>query len=101
MALSERVVVFHDSPPHGAGDAEVLEAGLGLHRGVVALPHASKRLHLHDRLRVGLFARRFAPAACVALDPLTRIVWDGVRWKGIPGTRRLAAAGDLLEVGLL
>jgi hypothetical protein len=99
MALSERVVVFHDDPPHGAGNPEVLELGLGVHRGVVALPHASHRLRLSDRLRVSLFARRFAPAACVALDPRTRLTFDGERWQGIPGTRRLERTGELAEVG--
>ena len=40
MVLGERVVLFHDTPPEGAGDAEVLESGLGLYRGVLPLPHA-------------------------------------------------------------
>lgn len=101
MALSERVVVFHDDPPHGAGNPEVVELGLAVHTGIVALPHASKRLRLSDRSRVGLFARRFAPAACVALDPRTRLTFDGVRWRGIPGTQRLERTGDLVEVGAL
>ena len=38
MALAERVVVFHDSPPQGAGDAEVLETGLGRVRGLLPFP---------------------------------------------------------------
>ncbi|MFT7679310.1 MAG: hypothetical protein ACI8QC_003311 [Planctomycetota bacterium] len=68
MVLSERIVLFHDSPPQGAGDAEVLAPGIGLVRGLVPLPHASKRLRLDDPARVALFARRFAPDLAVCLD---------------------------------
>lgn len=99
MATAERVVLFHDDPPHGAGNAEVFDAGAGLHRGLVALPHAHKRLRLGDPLRVALMARRFRPAACAALDPLTRLDWNGRRWRGATGTRRLCENGALEEVG--
>lgn len=99
MAISERVVVFHDRPPQGAGAAEVLEAGLGACAGVVPLPHAEKRLDLADSARVALFARRFAPSLCVALDPRTRIDWQEQRWKGQTGTRCLTKSGELAEVG--
>lgn len=99
MVLGERVVLFHDSPPHGAGNAEVFEIGIGLHRGVIPLPHASKRMHLDDPLRVRLMARRFRPAQCVALDPRTRIDWTGRRWRGDLGTLRLCEDGRLAEVG--
>jgi hypothetical protein len=98
MALCERVVLFHDSPPQGAGNAEVLEAGLGLAPGVIALPHASRRLRLGDPLRVSLFARRFAPATPVALDPLARVDWDGRDWTAGPGAVRLCADGALAEL---
>jgi hypothetical protein len=100
MALSERVVLFHDSPPHGVGNAEVFDAGLGAFSGVVPLPHAKKRLHLHDSLRVSLFARRFAPAQVVALDPLTKMEWDGERWRGEKGTLRLTERGVLAQAGV-
>jgi hypothetical protein len=99
MALTERVIAFHDSPPHGSGDAEVLDVGLGAVAGVVALPHADKRLKLDERARVALFARRFAPATCVALWPRTRIDWRAGKLSGETGTRRLTAAGELAEVG--
>lgn len=93
MAVTERVVLFHDSPPQGPGDAEVLDEGLGLVRNVVPLPHASQRLHLHDRLRVALFSRRFSPAACLTLDPGARVSGDGRRWAEITGSFRLTARG--------
>ena len=67
MAIAERVVLFHHSPPQGYGNTEVLEHGLGLARGLVLFPHARRRLALDDRRRVALLARRFAPALCVAM----------------------------------
>jgi hypothetical protein len=99
MVLSERVVLFHDDPPQGAGNAEVFEMGLGLARDVVALPHASRRLHLDDALGVRFLARRFRPALCAVLDPRTRLDWSGRRWRGASGTLRLATDGALVEVG--
>jgi hypothetical protein len=99
MALAERVVVFHDNPPQGAGDPEVLEVGLGLLAGVVPLPHAKKRLRLDDPVRVGLFARRFRPAACIALDPHTRLDVEGRRWRAGATTQRLNEDGSLSAAG--
>lgn len=100
MALAERVVLFHDSPPQGAGDPEVLEHGLGVAPGVVPLPHARRRLRLEDPARVSAFARRFGPALCVALDPSTRIERVPGGWRSEPGTQRLAESGELVELGL-
>ncbi len=67
MAMTSRVVLFHDFPPWGDGDAEVLDHGLGLVDDVVALPHAHRRLDLEDNGRVALMARRMNPARCVIL----------------------------------
>lgn len=99
MALGERVVLFHDSPPQGQGAAELYEEGLGAYGGVLPFPHARKRLHLHDQRRVALLARRFAPDRCIALDPLTRMDWDGHRWRGEHGTLRLHEEGRLVQAG--
>lgn len=68
MVLTERILLFHDSPPQGSGDPELLGPGFGLAKGVVALPHANSRLRLDDPARVSLLARRFAPDIVVALD---------------------------------
>jgi hypothetical protein len=68
MVLTERIVLFNDHPPQGAGDAELLDAGLGLVAGVVALPDAAHRLDLHDEARVGTLAARFAPSRPLTLD---------------------------------
>lgn len=98
MALTERVVLFHDDPPQGRGDPEVFEPGLGLCPDVVALPHASKRLELDDAVRVTLLARRFTPATCVALDPSSRVDWDGQTWHGHGETRGLSRDGHVVPV---
>ena len=103
MALSERVVLFHDNPPQGQGSAEVLDTGLGLVRGLLTLPHASHRLELDDARRVALFALRFRPLLCIPLDgggpEGARLIWDGRGWRGVEGTRKLTEEGTLVEVG--
>jgi hypothetical protein len=68
MLLSDVIVLFHDAPPHGAGDPEVLDRGLARVPGVVVFPHATRRLKLDDAVRVRVMARRFAPATCLAMD---------------------------------
>ncbi len=98
MALSERVVLFHDDPPQGPGHAEILDAGLGICPRVVPLPHASRRLSLGDAGRVARFAQRFAPAVCLALDGGEHLEFDGRQWQAGPGVRRLAIRGTLEEV---
>jgi hypothetical protein len=77
MLLSDVIVLFHDTPPHGAGDPEVLDRGLGRVPGVVAFPHATRRLRLDDAVRVRVMSRRFAPAACLAMDEGSHWAQDG------------------------
>lgn len=100
MVLGERIVLFHDSPPRGPGDAEVYAPGLGLVRGVVPLPHARHRLRLDDPARVALFARRFAPDLCVPLDAGERLdgTTGGDSWEAVSPARRLTATGAVEEV---
>jgi hypothetical protein len=68
MALTERVVLFHDKTPQGPSPAEIYDDGLGILRGLVVLPDARRRLAVDDDTRMAELARRFAPAHCVALD---------------------------------
>ena len=68
MVLGERIVLFHDDAPQGKRDAEVLDAGLGIVRNVIPLPHAKSRLDWSSRNRMAMFSRRFAPAKCCTLD---------------------------------
>ena len=63
MAIAERIVLFHHSPPQGYG--------------LVLFPHSRRRLALDDRRRVALLARRFAPALCVAMADGAWMALDG------------------------
>jgi hypothetical protein len=72
MALTERVVLFHDYVPHGVAQTEVHGEGLGVIQDLVLLPHARRRLRVEDQVRMSVLARRFEPARCLVLD-------DGVR----------------------
>jgi len=74
MIATERIVVFHDDPPHGRPYARMFEHGLGWFPGVVAMPDARRRLHLDDPLRIGFLARRFAPAVCLGFDDGAHLV---------------------------
>jgi peptidase E len=96
MAVSDRIVLFHDNPPQGRGNAEVMGSGLGLFPGVVVLPHARRRLMLGDQQRISVFARRFATSTCIALDERCWIRFDGVRWAAGPQTFQLCSDGSLV-----
>jgi hypothetical protein len=97
MALTERIVLFHDRAPQGPGQPEVYGSGLSVLRNIVPLPHARARLLLDDAPRMAVFARRFAPARCVLLENGTRIDTDG---DGTcpPGTRVLAEDGRVTSL---
>jgi hypothetical protein len=76
MACCEQIALFHDSPPQGAGNTEIYEHGLGLVRGVVALPHARRRLRTGDLNRMQLMARRLWPARALLLDERSWAAFD-------------------------
>ena len=97
MALTDRIVLFHDRSPQGFGHPEVYGSGLGVLRNVVPLPHARARLLLDDAPRMAVFARRFAPAQCLLLENGTRINTEN---EGIcpPGTRVLAEDGRVTSL---
>jgi hypothetical protein len=93
MAISDRVILFHDSPPQGAGVAEVLDAGLGLVPGTVVLPQPEERLRLDDLERVKLMAVRFDPAVCIAMPARSRITWSARRFSSVHGVLGLMKDG--------
>jgi hypothetical protein len=99
MVLAERIVLFHDHPPQGAGNAEVFEAGLALIRSAVFLPHAASRLATADAARVALLARRLAPATCYTLDDGSRLLWRRGQLADAAGSHRLARTGRLCPAG--
>jgi hypothetical protein len=101
MVLSLRVVLFHDSPPQGAGNAELLAPGAGLVPRLLPLPHADRRLRLEDPARVSLLARRFAPALPVTLNDGARVDLEGGAPVWAEGVSVLEADGAVTpwEVG--
>lgn len=74
MVLTDRVVLYNDRGPLGFHGAEVWAGGLGRVPGVLALPHARRRIRVDDPMTVQVFVRRFAPAACLLLDDGARVV---------------------------
>ncbi|MBS1119302.1 MAG: hypothetical protein H6Q90_1530 [Deltaproteobacteria bacterium] len=77
MVLTERIVLFHDYPPYGSDIAQVLDAGFGLAKGIVVLPDPRRRVNMNARDGIQRFARRMAPATCVAMDHGGRVVFEG------------------------
>jgi hypothetical protein len=97
MALTRRVVLFHDRAAQGASLTEVFDAGIGVVPDLVLLPHARRRLVTDDVLRMAGLARRFAPDSCLVLD-------DGVRVDlgpdgALPSDARVVGANGLIAGG--
>ena len=110
MALTSRVVLFHDYAPQGSHEAEVYDRGLGRVPGVIALPHARRRLRLDDRVRCAVLARRFPDHRLLLLDDGTSAVFGtggepvaepaGTAYGLLPhGVRVLTDDGVVQEVG--
>ncbi|MGB3258487.1 MAG: hypothetical protein WBG89_01535 [Ornithinimicrobium sp.] len=99
MALTERVVLFNDRAAHGPAIAEVYRRGMGLVRHTVALPSPRERLDLSNQTRMGLLARRFAPARSLLLDAgvQVHIGYDGQLPKGAPVLRADGSATVVAE----
>jgi hypothetical protein len=87
MVLAERIVLFHDYPPYGSDIAQVLDAGFGLVPGFVVLPDARRRINLEARAGIQRFARRMAPATCVAMDHGARMIFEGGELRYAKATR--------------
>jgi hypothetical protein len=93
MAIGSRVVLFHDRPPWGPGNAEAFEIGLGLFDDLIPFPHASGRLALSDVDRMGRLAQRFAPDLCILMDEGARLDRVDDTWAAARGTLALDLAG--------
>ncbi len=113
MVTGDRVVLFHESPPQGAGVSEVMDEGLGLHHGILPLPNPKLRLRLDDKLRVGWLARRNDPTRCIAFDHGEYVMFEDKppakasrgapvertsRWFGASGTQWLKTDGTVSPV---
>lgn len=68
MVLTDLIVLYNDTGPEGVRPSEVWDRGLGRAGGVVAMPHARRRVQLDDADRNRVIAHRFAPARVVLLD---------------------------------
>jgi hypothetical protein len=99
MVLSQKIVLFHDDPPQGPGASEILDRGLALLRKVVVLPHPEQRLRLDDGERVGVLAKRFAPARCLAFPAGSHVVWRGRRAVRGEGVLHLCDDGTTRDLG--
>jgi hypothetical protein len=93
MVLADRIILFHDYPPYGSDIAQVLDAGFGLVPGFVVLPDARRRINLEARAGIQRFARRMAPATCVAMDHGARMIFDDGELVFANATR-LTTTGD-------
>ena len=95
MVLTDRIILFHDSPPFGTNLAQVLDTGFGRCPGLVAMPDMSRRVHLDEKAGIGRFARRMAPAHCLALDPGTRVRFRGGELVDVRDSGRLDETGEI------
>lgn len=93
MVLTDRIVLFHDYPPYGSDIAQVLDAGFGLVPGYVVLPDPRRRINLDARAGIQRFARRMAPATCVAMDHGARLIVENGELRYASATR-LTTTGD-------
>lgn len=98
MAVTQRVALFHDFPPHGVSAPQLLDGGLGLVHDVVALPNPEKRLALDDADRVAMYARRFKPARCLVFPRRSWVVCDGDRLRDAHDVRQLKADGTVVPL---
>lgn len=93
MAITDRIVLFHDDPPQGQVAHQVLDVGLGIVPRTVVFPNPERRLHLDATDRVALLARRFAPATCLVLPDRAWVTWTGTSYGKASGVIRLADTG--------
>jgi hypothetical protein len=99
MALTERVLLFHDKAPQPPVHAEFLAAGLGVVPGCVLLPHARRRLRTDDAARMSELTCRAAPALCVVLDDEVRLDLDAAGT--LPaGARVIGADGRISDAAV-
>lgn len=75
MSLSDRIVLFHDSPPYGKNLAQLLDVGLGLVNDVVVMPDPRRRLRTDQPHGTARFTQRMAPAECLAMDNGAKLVF--------------------------
>ena len=95
MAISDRIVLYHDNPPQGPGAAEILTEGMGWVPGMVILPEPEKRLRMTEPDRVSILAARFQPARSLAFPAGAHLVWRAGNVVDSSGIIELAADGHI------
>lgn len=93
MAITDRIVLFHDDPPQGQIARQVLDVGLGIVPRTVVFPTPERRLALDNTERISLLARRFGPATCIVLPDRAFVTWNGSSYGRATGAIRLAESG--------
>ena len=101
MAITDRIVLFHDDPPQGQVALQILDAGLGIVPNTVVFPTPERRLHLAVTERIALMSRRFAPAVCLVLPDRAYVSWSGAAYGKTNGALRLADNGANVAFGPL
>jgi hypothetical protein len=99
MVLTDEVVLFHDYAPHGVTAAEVFDRGLGRLPGIIALPHAKRRLRLEAHDRMQMMVRRFPDRRLTLLDDGAVVRFPGGSSDLPAGTRYIAPDGHVAVVG--
>jgi hypothetical protein len=99
MVLTDEMVLFHDHTPHGVTADEVFDRGLGRLPGVIALPHAKRRLRLDDHERMSIMARRFPDHRLTLLDDGAVVRFPGGSTDLPAGARYVALDGHVAVVG--
>ncbi len=98
MAITERIVLFHDNTPEGPVASEILDRGIGMIEDMVILPEAEQRITLDDRERVSVMARRFAPARVWAFRAGARLIATGTGRLSASEVLQLGASGQVTPV---
>lgn len=93
MAITDRIVLFHDDPPQGQIARQVLDVGLGIVPRTVVFPTPERRLHLDATDRIASLARRFAPSTCLVLPDRAYVTWTDASYGRTSGVIRLAVNG--------
>lgn len=87
MAVCDPIVLFHDFTPHGITADEVHDRGLGRLTGIIAFPHAKRRMRLDDPGRMAALTDRFPNHTLVPLDDGTIVRFANATSAPPEGTR--------------
>lgn len=93
MAITDRIVLFHDSPPQGTTALQVLDVGLGLVPKTVVFPTPHRRLDMDATERLASMSRRFEPATCLVLQDRSWVTWTGTNYGRASGVLRVTDTG--------